>query len=174
MTTLFLIAAVCAQNPAASKFADVEIQRPFDAYLLASPLLMETAGAKILRLPNGNQVVLAVASTVLKDLSAQERLRAERVCRIKALTNLVAEKKGVQIASVEQVREKTVVVLEGEKESGKSVSELLQMTTAKVEGIARDMPVIGRWKSADRMIYYLAIGGICDKKGEPIGAGEQQ
>jgi hypothetical protein len=146
----------------------VEIEKPFDAYLLANPLLMEVTGAKVIRLENGQQVVLAVASTVLENDSAEERLRAEKVCRVKALANVVSQKGGVQVARVEQLKEKTVVTLENDKETGRSVSELLQITTARVEGIARDMPVVGRWKSADGKVFYLALGVVCDRKGEPI------
>jgi hypothetical protein len=150
------------------KFTDVKIDKAFAVYLQANPLLMEVPGAKIIRLQDGNQVVLAVASTVLKDNSPEEQLRAERVCRIKALTSIVAEKEGVQVAHVEKLKEKTVVVLEGNKETGKSVSELLQVTEAHVKGMAKDMPPIGRWRSKDGKIYYLAIGAVCNNKGEPV------
>jgi 5,10-methylene-tetrahydrofolate dehydrogenase/methenyl tetrahydrofolate cyclohydrolase len=165
---LFLALLTPGAGPETKRFSEVEIERPFDGYLLASPLLMEVTGAKIIRLPNGNQVVLAVASTVLKDKSAEDRLRAERVCRVKALASLVAEKSGVQVAHVEQLKEKTVVILDNGKETGKSVSELLQITKTKVQGITKDMPVIGRWKSKEGDVFYLAIGVILDKAGAPI------
>src|SRR5204862_573314 len=138
---------LAAADPAS--FSDVKIDKPFDKYLQANAILMEVPGAKILRLENGNHVVLAVASTVLKDDSADERLRAEKVCRIKALASVVAEKQGVQLAQVEQVKEKTVVVIENGKEIGQSMTEVLQVTTAGVPGIAQDLPVVGRWQSAD-------------------------
>ena len=157
-----------SENQPANAFSDVEIEKPYKEYLLAQPLLMEVAGAKIIRLKNGNQVILAVASTVLKDKSAKERLRPERVCRIRALASVVAEKEGVQVAHVEQLKEKTVIVLDGKKETGKSVSEFLQITKTRVEGIAKDMPVVGRWKSKEGDVFYLGIGMIVDKKGNPI------
>ena len=165
---LLLVLAVCAADPASKKFSEVEIDKPFDAYLLANPLLMEVTGAKILRLENGHQVVLAVASTVLENDSARERLRAEKVCRIKALANFVSQKEGVQVARVEQAKEKTVVILQSGKETGKSVSELLEITTAKVEGVAKDMPVVGRWKSTDGKVFYMALGVECDRNGEAV------
>jgi hypothetical protein len=148
-------------GPALGAFSEVRIEKPFDAYLAANPLLMEVAGAKIIRLKNGDHVILAVASTVLKNNSAAERLRAERVCRIKALASVVAERQGVQVAHVEQADEQTRVVLDGDKESGKSIAQLMQVTRTTVEGIARDMPVVGRWKSKDGDTFYLAIGMVC-------------
>jgi len=156
------------REPRTTAFSEVEIDNQYKDYLLAQPLLMEVAGAKILRLENGSQVVLAVASTVLKEKSPQERLRAERVCRIRAIASLVGEKQGVQVAHVERLEEKAVIVLDGEKETGKSVSDLLQIAQTKVEGITRDMPVIGRWKSREGDVFYLAIGMIVDGKGNPI------
>jgi hypothetical protein len=83
---------------------------------------------------------------------------------------VVAEKQGVQVCHIEKLEERTVIVFDGKKESGKSVSELLQVTKTKVEGIARDMPVVGKWKSKEGDVFYLAIGVLCDKSGEPIAS----
>jgi serine/threonine protein kinase len=152
----------------AQRFSEVEIEKPFDGYLLAHPLLMEVAGAKVIRLENGNQMVIAVASTVLKHKSPNERLRGERVCRAKALASVVAEREGVQVAHAEQLKERTVIVLDGEKEKGKSVSELLQVTKTTVQGITKDMPVVGRWMSKEGDVFYLAIGVTVDKKGNTV------
>lgn len=161
------LAMLPAADPEA-KFDAVEIEKAFEVYLRSNPLLMEVTGAKIIRLDNGNRVVLAVASTVLKDKSADEKIRAEKVCRIKALASVVAEKEGVQVAHTEKLEEKTVIVLDGEKEKGKSVSVLLQITKTKVEGITKDMPAVGKWKSKDGDVFYMAIGIVLDKNGEPI------
>jgi hypothetical protein len=129
---------------------------------------MEIGGAKIIRMRPECRLVVSVASTVLKDDSASERIRAERVCRPKALASVVAERTGVQIAHTEELKDKTIVVIIDGKEKAKSVSELLEVTRSKVSGIAKDMPVVGRWKSKDGTIFYLAIGVICDKEGNPV------
>lgn len=172
MTGVLLLSVMMAASPdvSAAKFSEVEIEKSFEVYLLTNPLLMEVTGAKFIRLDDGNRVVLAVASTVLKDDSPKERLRAEKVCRIKALASVVAEKQGVQVCHIEKLEESTVIVLDGKKESGKSVSDLLEVTKTKVEGIARDMPVVGKWKSKEGDVFYLAIGILCDKNGEPIAS----
>ena len=162
-----------AQNPTPG-FSEVQIDRPFDRYLRANPLLMEVGGAKIIRLGQGRRLIVSVASTILKDDSGSERLRAERVCRLKALASVVAERTGVQIAHSEESKDKTIVVIIDGHEKAKSVSELLEVTKTKVSGIARDMPIVGRWKSKDGMIFYLAIGAICDKDGNPVDLEESQ
>jgi len=155
-------------------FTEVRIEPPFDRYLRANPLLMETGGAKLIRLGQGRRLIVSVASTVLKDDSGSERLRAERVCRPKALASVIAQRTGVQIAHSEESKDKTIVVIIDGQEKVKSISELLEVTKSKVSGIARDMPVVGRWKSKDGMIFYLAIGAICDKEGNPVDLEESQ
>jgi hypothetical protein len=170
MAPLLLLAALLPHADADEKFADVAIEKPYADYLRANPLLMEVAGAKVIRLDDGKQVVLAVASVVLKDDRAKTRLDAEKVCRAKALASVVAEKQGVQVAHVEKVEERTVIVLEDGKEKGKSVSEVMQLTRTQVQGLAPGLSVVGRWKSKDGQVFYLALGMVCDKKGNPVRA----
>jgi hypothetical protein len=130
-------------RPAAidKKFRDVEVEERFSKHLYGNVLHMEATGAKLIPLPDGQRVIVSVASTVLKDGSAKDLLRAEKVCKVKALASLAAEK---------------------------NVSELLHVTKTRVEEIARDLPVVGKWRSKDGEVFYLAIGVVCDKTGEPV------
>ena len=152
------------EPPAAVKkaFRDISVEPPFDAVLFGNVLLMETTGAKVIRLPDGRRMIVAVGSTVVKDDSAKERLRAEVVCRTKALASVVAEKNGVQVVRVERIEETTVVKIEDGKETATSVSDFLQLTRAKVEGVAKGMPLVGRWNSKDGTVCYFAFGAILD------------
>ena len=167
MTLLLSCVAFCnaADKP---QCTDAVIDKQFKPYLLSNPLLMEVTGAKVIREKKGRTILLSVASTVLKDESPSERLRAEKVCRVKALAGMVAEKKGIQVCHVETLNEKTDVVIDEKGETGTSVSELLQVTQTKVEGITKDMPVIGRWRSKDGMVFYLAIGSCLDENGDVV------
>lgn len=167
MSALILFALVL---PAAGEdpFADVSIEAPYKSYLTRQPLLMEVAGAKIIRLKNGDCVLLSIGSTVLKDDKPRTRLDAEKVCRVKALAAIVAEKQGVQVAHVETLKERTIVVIDNGKETAKSVAEILQITKAEVRGLAPALRVVGRWKSKDGQVLYLALGAICDKNGRRI------
>lgn len=170
MTHALLLSLLClgAEPAAADKFSEVQIEKPFDRYLLANPLLMESTGAKIITLPDNRRVVVSVASTVLKNKSAKDRLRAERVCRTKAFAYVVQEQEGMKVFHVEQSTDKAIIVNVDGKEHGRSVSEFFEMTKSKVEGIAKDMPVVGKWKSNDGEVFYLAIGAIYDKKGNAV------
>ncbi|MFO0845623.1 MAG: hypothetical protein U0797_25105 [Gemmataceae bacterium] len=153
---------------AGADFTDVQIDKRFAAYLKARPLLMEVAGAKVVRLKNGHQLVVGVASVPLDDDKPRTRLDAEKVCKARALASIVGERDGVQVAHEEKAEDRTVVVVEDGKEKGKSVSKVMSLTTAKVKGIQKGMEVVGRWRSADGKVFYLAVGAVCDKNGEPV------
>jgi hypothetical protein len=169
MNYLLLVSLLLGAEPAAAdRFSDVRIEKPFDRYLLANPLLMESTGAKVIKLPKKRSAVVAVASTVLKDDSPDERLRAEKVCKLKAFAALVQERQGVQVFHAEESKDKAVIVNVDGKEHGTSVSESLEITKTKVEGIAKDMPVVGPWNSKEGDVFYLAIGGIINKKGKIV------
>jgi len=169
MIGLFLLCALPGAGAnGEALYCAAEIDARFEGYLRTNPLLMAVPGAKVIRLDNGNQVFLAVASTVLKDDSAEERLRAEKVCKLKALASLLAENRGVQLAHIEQVRKKTMVILEKGREGGQTMTEVLQLTSARVQGVAQGLPVVGRWQSADGKVFYLAIGAVGDRMGRPV------
>lgn len=156
------------------KFSDVSIEKAFRPFLESNPLLMEVTGVKIISRKDGSKVVLAVASTVLKDKSANERLRAEKVCRIKALASLVAEQKGIYLCHTETLSEVEKIVIDEKGETATSVSKLLQLTKTKVEGITKDMPVVGRWKSKEGDVFYMVLGVVLDENGDvvPLEEGE--
>src|SRR4051794_2087121 len=101
----------------------VTIEEPFRTYLLANPVLMETPGAKVVALPNGNYLVLGMAAVPLADSSVSERLQAEKVCREKALRDVVGSTQGVQIASVQKAEDRVIVTLEKGVSKVKSVSD---------------------------------------------------
>lgn len=167
LATLVMVLTINASDIDDS-FSEIKITKPFKPYLYSNPLLMEIAGAKIINLENGHRVILGVASTEIKNGSAKDRLRQERVCRVKALAAVVGEEKGIQIAHAEILKENTIVIIDNGKEKVKSVSKYLQVTKSKVEGIANDMPVVGRWKSKDGDIFYLALGIIVDETGKRV------
>jgi hypothetical protein len=169
MNVLILTAALLCGQDQDPRFKDVEIEKPFDSYLLAHPLLMDVAGAKIVKLSDGKILVVGVAYTPIRDNSPADRRRRDTVCKNRALANILGEKKNVLIAHVEKVEKKDVVVIDKQgKASDQRVSEYFEMTQSKLEGVVRDFPVVGRWKSGDGKLYYLAIGAVLDAKGERV------
>ena len=163
-----LLLALAPADAIDDKFRDVTLDKAFAPYLRGNVLLMEVAGAKVVRLKNGRRVVIGIGSYVLKDKSARTRIDAEKVCKVKALAAIVGEREGVQVAHEEKVADKTVIVIDDKGEKGKSVSEVMSITRTKTQGMVKGMSVVGTWLSKDGSVLYLAIGSIRDSKGEPI------
>jgi hypothetical protein len=164
---LLTLAVTCGQQN--TPFADVLIEKPFDALLLANPLLMSEEGAKLVRRPDGTTLVIGIASTPVRDDSPRDRKRAEVVCKNRALANIVSERQGVVVAHVEKTETRQEVVIENDgKKKTKAVHEYLALTSSRLAGMVPGFQVIGRWKSPDRKLYYYAIGGIIDAHGEPV------
>jgi hypothetical protein len=163
-----VLGALCGQSDP-PRFTDVQIEKPFDTYLQAQPVLMELAGAKVIRLPDGNKLVIGVASTPIRNDSAEDRARAELVCKTRALVHILGEEQGVVIAHSEEIDKKVTVVVDRDgKRKTRTTSQYLDVTRAKLEGTVKDFPVVGSWKSGDGKVYYLAIGGILNARGERV------
>jgi hypothetical protein len=168
---LFLLLSLLSATAASEDdpgFTAVSIEPPYRDLLQGNRLLMETTGAKILKLPDGQYALIGVASTVLKDAGAGELRRAATVCQVKALRAVVGTTQGVQIGSVQRMENRLVVTIEDGKEKVKTVADYFSATTAKVPGGAKGMTVVGKWKSADGKTFYLAMGTLCDRKGDPV------
>ena len=108
-----------------NRFTAIDIQPPFDKYLVAQHMLMEYTGATVIKLKDGRKVLLSVASTTVNDNSAKDHLRRLKVCRSKALANVLAETKGIQVASASKIEDRTQVTIENGKEAGKSIEDVL-------------------------------------------------
>jgi hypothetical protein len=164
----WLLLSLAPADAVDEKFRDVTLEKAYAPYLRGNALLMEVAGAKVVRLKNGRRIVLGIGSVVLKDAAARTRIDAEKVCKVKALAAVVGEREGVQVAHEEKIEDKTVIVIDEKGEKGKSVSEVLSITRTKTQGVVKGMSVVGKWLSKDGKVLYLAMGSICDSKGEPI------
>jgi hypothetical protein len=116
--------------------------------------------------------VLAVASAVPAGEGPGALMEAEKACRLRALAALVAHRDGVRVTHLEKVEEKTVISLKNGKETARSASRALSLTTAKAQGVVRGLRVVGRGRSSDGRVLYLALGAVLDDKGEPVPAEE--
>lgn len=152
--------------------ANLRLDPEYAGYLTADPLLMEVEGAKVIRLDAGldatsdepvRLLVLGVASSALQDGSAADRKRAETIARNRAYAHIVAEKTGLTVARAETIAKKTTVTIELDgREAGASVAEYLESTQARVKGMTKGFPIVGRWTSPDGTLFYVAVGGILE------------
>jgi hypothetical protein len=156
------VATVGASAPETPAFLDVVIDEPFRPYLLTNPLLMEVAGAKVIHLPGGRRVLLAVACTDWRDNSGKDQMRRTTLCRNKARAALLTEQQGVQVATLTKSEERDVITIENGVEHGRSIAESLEITTSQAQGLVQEMPVVGTWRSPDGSLFYLALGRFVD------------
>lgn len=154
--------------PAFDMFSSIKINAPFDEYLAANPLLMEVAGAMIIDLGPDRKVLIGVAKTILKDTSDDELLRAEKVCPIKARTAIIGERDGAHISYLKRVKDQIEIVTDEKGEKSRSVTEFTRLTEERIQGLTKNMPVVGRWQSKNGKVFYLAVGTIVDGKGQPV------
>ena len=161
--TVLIVFSVTALNShpyAADTFANITIDPPFDAVLKKSPLLMETGGAKIIVNPDGSRLVIGVGQVAYdRKAPAQQRLNKERVARVKALRELTAQTSPIQIVHREKLEEHSrIETLDGGERRGEAIEEYLSVTTSEFEAVVKDLPVVGKWYSADGDVLYIAIG----------------
>jgi hypothetical protein len=145
--------------PAKPSFRDVTIQAPFDRYLTANPLLMDLAGGILVEPGDGTFWLIGVAKTILTDGSPDDLLRAEKVCTLKARAAAIGERDGTRVSYLKRVEDRVIVVKDEAGEKATTVSTRLKVTREAVEGVAKNLPVVGRWRSMDGTIFYLAVGG---------------
>jgi hypothetical protein len=150
---LFLSLAFFQDSP---EFKNIRIEPEYSNLFRANPLLMETPGAKIIETPKGF-VLVGVGSTVLKDKSASEKLRVEKVAAMKARAALVGEQKGIQVFEKKTNIEEDTVLNEKGKEKGTSVSQYTQINEETICGAVKGTDIVGRWLSADGEIFYMAV-----------------
>jgi hypothetical protein len=155
-----LKSALTATGDARQAFREVAIEKPFDVYLKQHPFVMELAGAVLVEPESGQWLLIGVGKTLLKDDSVEELLRAEKVCTLKARAAAIGERDGSVITHFKRVEDRILVVTDDAgREKAVAVSERLKITQEKVEGIAKNLPVVGRWRSENGKQFYLAVGG---------------
>jgi hypothetical protein len=140
-------------------FDDIQINKEYYHYLVSNPVIMKSTGVKVINdKPLRRTIIIAVESVMIEKDTPAEKLKAEKVCRIKALSRLTTEKYGVQIFHYESLEEKTTQLIDNTIESESSTSELITITNARTNGTIKNAKTIGHWFSKDRTIYYLALG----------------
>ena len=136
-------------------------EEPFASCLKADPILLQVGGSRIVMLPETNRsLIVSVASTAVKDNFAADRVRMQKVCRSKALAELLSQEKGLQVKYALRAEDKTVIVFQNGNEETASLESTLETTSARVEGFVHALPVVATWYSAGGDMYYLAIGTI--------------
>jgi hypothetical protein len=150
-------------------------EEPFASYLRADPLLLQYGGTSIIRLPgNSGSMILSVASTAVRDRSAADQVRMQKVCRNRAIAELLLKKKELQVKYAIETKDQTVVVVWDGKEDAASIESTMETTSAQVEGLVQSLPVVGTWYSRTGEMFFLAVGGIAGRSGNKSPPGKPE
>lgn len=152
-------------NNIGKPFQNFKIDPLFQKLFLDNPFCFEITGVKIVKLKNGNTILISIGSAVLKNNTLNAKSEAEKIANIRALANFASSIHGMQVSRIGKLNEKNQIIIENDKEVNKSISEHLEITDTKGNGLVKNMQVIGTWYSNDDSIFYLAIGKSINKNG---------
>jgi len=144
--------------------ADPVIEPEHAPLLKAHPLLMESPGAKVIKTEKGF-VLIGVGSAVILGQGSRHRIDAEKIATSKARAALVGERDGIRVFQKTTANEKTTITLAEGMETGKSVSSITQINKEVISGAVVGSSVIGRWRSEDLEVVFVAVLVEIDKGG---------
>ncbi len=144
-------------------FKDVTLEAPFDVFIRKNVLLMELGGAIVVDRSPKATLLIGIARVALKDGTPEDVHRAERVATIKARVAVLGELEGMKVSYTKVVSEKVVIETTPDGEKAVSTQNRLKVLKEEVEGWVKAYPVVGRWKSEDGRLLYIAVGGQAGK-----------
>ena len=147
-----------------SGITDLVLQPAHAPLLKANPLLMEIPGAKVIKTETGF-VLIGVGSAIIQGNTSKDRIAAEKIATIKARATLVGERDGILVFQKTTANEQTTITQIDNKEMGKSVSTITQINQETISGAITGSEIIGRWRSEDREVMFVALLVQLDKSG---------
>jgi hypothetical protein len=130
----------------------------FAALLHAAPVLRENGGVRIFDINGQQKAILSVASARIGASPA----KAERVARIKAMQKLLAHEEGIELSSVEYLKDYESLHIQDTQTTHVMLSEFLSIQKESVAGLVRSLPVAARWTGSGGELLYVCIGRTWD------------
>ncbi len=135
----------------------------FKPFLLSDPILLEVGGCKAFRTGDGKTVLIAVGIAEVKDQSAKDRIRRQKVAEQKAFGEL-AKHQEVEVTFFSERFKSTAISSKNGVETGSSHKISSSRITVKAEAYFDEMLTVGRWYSGDGKLFCLAKGCMIPKK----------
>ncbi len=70
---------------------------------------------------------------------------------------MIGQRNGARITYLKRVRDHIEISNDDNGEHLKSMAERTLLTEERIHGIAKNMPVVGRWRSKNGKLYYMAV-----------------
>ncbi|BBO83092.1 hypothetical protein DSCO28_36580 [Desulfosarcina ovata subsp. sediminis] len=132
----------------------IEAQEPFYSLLKASPDLVNNGGARGFILPNGDRVLISVASTkITSDIS-----KARKIARYKAVRTLLGQKEGINVYTTEMLQDIETQIIKGDGLRFEMLEDFLSIQSESVKGKLHALPIVATWIDDNLKSFYVAIG----------------
>lgn len=143
-----------------TEFSNVIIDEEFLPFFKAKKSLMSLPGVKEFTSPGKkSRIIVCVTSMAASGTSSLDIKKMTEICRLKAQLEFLRAD-GVHMSSYYKVDNRLTVIGEGKQQKIKSLSTYLNVVEERVSGFVKGLPVVGRWFSKDKSVFYLAIGTI--------------
>lgn len=140
----------------AKPFSEVEIEAPFQNLLLLNPEFMHYGGARLFAGDNGSQALIGIGKVLPEDNSPKTMPQMRRIGEIHARAAILELGGEIEITTSRGLDERS---LQGRGNGKKvSLSSFFQVTETRVEGLIKQLPVIGTWWSSNQSAFYVAVG----------------
>ena len=160
LVTLFMLTNNVAQSEGMT-FTNIEITPLYKSLIVADRLMMEIGGVRVIERQDNTKMLYVIASTTNK-----HPIHQRTVAYNKAYRDLLAYFDGREIEAKKKLDRKKTTIITDDGVSHKIVKSLDETIITCVRGKVRGLPTLGTWSSADKNIFYIAIGGIIDADGK--------
>jgi len=138
----------------------IDGEEPFVTLLRTFPVLCRQGGCRAFAVDDGRRILIAVGAAEIKGAWN----KARRVAKIKALREILGQKGGLYLTSVQSLVDREQVILSTEREARISLSEFMEVQAEEASGLVRMSPVVASWQSADETVLYVAIGQVFESR----------
>ena len=136
---------------------DASFAPGYEVILRQDPLLLQLGGAKIVE-HGGDQYFISVGVTSIHGDEALERVRQLRVARIQALREIASFTESTQIVTKDELSDTKTIKNDNGHKTANATLTLNESTVASIKAIAKSPPEVGFWKSADKQLFFYAVG----------------
>jgi hypothetical protein len=139
-------------------YKDMEGKEPFLSLLQGSPVLCRNGGVRGFFFENNRKALIAVGSAKIKGVGPKALNQASKVARLKAMRSLLENREGIQLSSVEYLKEQEQLWLYTNSEQCVFLSQFLSIQEERVSGLVKALPKVATWEDPTGRILYFAIG----------------
>lgn len=152
LISVLLLFPVEGRTQAEKLFKQVEIEAPFRDLLVRYPVFMDQGGARLFEGDDGRLVLIGIGKVFPEDHRAEAMSQVRRKGEIRARAAILELGESIEISTVRRQREGSLI----------SLSSFFQVTETRVEGMIRQLPVVGSWWSRNHSTFYVAVGKMVD------------